>query len=285
MKPEVSPIIPVDQVVISFAGHEFLVVRFSDGRVAVVLRHLCEALDIDRWSQTRRIQSHPVLSKSLLLAQIETPGGPQVVNVLVTWAMPLWLGGFDLTRLSEEKRELIMLLQTDAVDAFNSHFYKADIQARPQEQAKAHQSPPPLPPRDEPPPSVAEMRRALANRIEQEDQRGETRLTRVEQELEGQQAEGRAAQAENQRRLLWVEKEIEALWAVLLVNPDAPPGALSPDHERTMHLFLRACHIISGQPIADLEYELAALMGVADVTQIPEAAWDRLLGWFAERLY
>jgi hypothetical protein len=114
VQPEMTPIIAVDQVVIHFAGHDFLVVRLPDGRIAVVLRHLCEALELDRWSQIKRIQSQSALAKHLLLVRIKTPGGSQVVNALVTSVLSLWLGGFRLGRLSKEKRALIELLQSDA---------------------------------------------------------------------------------------------------------------------------------------------------------------------------
>jgi hypothetical protein len=40
---------------------------------------------------------------------------------------------------------------------------------------------------------------------------------------------------------------------------------------------------MTGQPIADLEQELAALLGVAGVRHILEAAWDRLFAWFWQR--
>jgi hypothetical protein len=123
MEAQMTPIIPIKQVLISFAGHEFLAVQLPDGRIAVVLRHFCEALDLDLWGQLKRIQANPTLSKNLLLVRIKTPGGPQVVHALVVSALSLGLGGFRLGRHSEEKQALIKLLQTDAADAFNGHFY------------------------------------------------------------------------------------------------------------------------------------------------------------------
>src|SRR5690348_9575990 len=110
MEPQMTPIIPIMQVLISFAGHTFLAVQLPDGRIAVVFYHFCEALNVSRTSQLRRIQANPTLAKNFLLVRIQTPGGPQDVNVLVVSVLTLWLGGFDLTRLSEEKRRLIVLL-------------------------------------------------------------------------------------------------------------------------------------------------------------------------------
>src|SRR5262245_38912670 len=119
MEPQMTPIIPIAQVLISFAGHDFLAVKLPGGKIAVVFSHFCEVLTLDRWGQVKRIQANPTLAKNFLLVRIHTPGGPQDVNALVVSVLSLWLGGFDLARLSEEKRRLIILLQEYAEEAFS----------------------------------------------------------------------------------------------------------------------------------------------------------------------
>jgi hypothetical protein len=274
MQPEMSPLIPVDQAVIHFAGHDFLIVRFSDGRVAVVFSHLCEALDLDRWGQTKRIQASSTLSKNFLLVRIKTPGGPQVVNALVTSVLSLWLGGFRMGRLSEEKRALIRLLQTDAADAFNSHFYTVDTQARQQQQAEApshvQQS---VPQQIATPLSVPEMVRALADRIEQDE------LKKARQH-----AEDVAKQAEMQHQLQLQQGEIAVLWSVLLSRASAGEGALSADHHQTLELLMDQDHRVTGQPLAAIRRELLKMVGAAGLDHLQETDWKQIVAWFRQRM-
>ncbi len=171
-----TPVIPIAQVLISFAGHDFLAVKVPGGKIAVVFNHFCEALDLDRWGQVKRIQANPMLAKNFLSVRIQTPGGPQDVNALVVSVLSLWLGGFDLTRLSEEKRELIIALMEDAEEAFSRPFVVTPIE--PPQQPKA--SPPPLPAQDQASLSVYDMHRALISRMEQEDQQLKMRLISLE---------------------------------------------------------------------------------------------------------
>jgi hypothetical protein len=179
----------------------------------------------------------------------------------------LWLAGFQVNRLSEEKRALILTLQRDAVDTFNSYFPKrgSATEARPQQQAQAPQPPPPLSRPEQTPTSLPEMLRAMADRVEQ-DQREDT-----------------ARHNETERRVRVLEEEREAIWATITSYAPVTPNALTTDHQRTLDLLLRDHHLISGQPIAVLEEQLAALLGVEGVDHIPEAAWDRLFAWFWQR--
>ncbi len=197
MEPQMTPIIPIAQVLIFFAGHNFWAVQLSDGRIAVVFRHFCEALDLDRWSQTRRIQLHPVLARHLVLVRIQTPGGPQDVNALVVSALSLWLGGFDLTRLSEEKRELIIALMEDAEEAFSRPFVVTPLESSQQPKVP----PSPMPAQDEMSMSAYDLFRAAITRIEQEHLQREARLVqRIEQGQ--QQLEARIDSMEQENQML-----------------------------------------------------------------------------------
>jgi hypothetical protein len=284
MQPEMTPISVIDQAVIRFAGHDFLVVRVPDGRVAVVLSHLCEALDLDRRAQTRRIQSHTALAKHLLLVRIKTPGGPQVVNALVTSALALWLGGFRLGRHSEEKQALIRLLQTDAADAFTSQFYQVDTQA----QAKVSQSPQPsLPTPDMSSMSVFDMLRAIAGQIV-------TVTDRMEQEQREMAAWRSSMNRQHDQEVAWMadarhqmqlqREEMDVLWSVILGSASAVEGPLSADHQQTLQLLLHREQQVTGQPRAALERELLKAAGVAELRHLQETDWKQIVAWFRQRL-
>ena len=48
--------IPVEQDTIPFYGHDLVAVRLDDGRIAAVLRWLCEGLHLDPLGQLQRIE-------------------------------------------------------------------------------------------------------------------------------------------------------------------------------------------------------------------------------------
>src|SRR5690348_7811053 len=107
MEPEMTALISLEQAIIPLAGHTFLVAKLPDRRIAAIFSHFCEALNLDRWGQVKRILAHRILAKNFLLVRIETAGGPQEAWAIVAWAIPLWLSGVQTTRLAEEKRPLI----------------------------------------------------------------------------------------------------------------------------------------------------------------------------------
>ncbi len=303
MDTKEAPIIPVKQALIPLAGYQFLVVRLPSGDIAIVLNYLCRAIGIDRWGQVQRIQEHPLLAEYLVTVQIKTAKGERIVNALIVWALSGWLSGFQLTRLSEDQRRVIIALQREAFNTFVRPFFSPETDEQLNQPKQAPQSPPPLPPQGEPPQSVAEMRRALASRIEQEDQRQEARLTTVEQgqqelerrqqELEGrqrqldhQQAQDVAVLAEIRHQLQVQREELEALRAAVIAGASAPaPEALlSAEHHQTLRLLLVLWQRATGQPIAEAEREVVAAAGAMELRLIREAAWGKILAWFWRRL-
>jgi hypothetical protein len=280
MNPQMTPILPLEQATFSFAGYEFLIVRLPNGSVAVIFRHLCEALDLDRRSQTRRIQANSVLAKHLVLVRIETPGGPQVVNALMVSVLSLWLGGFRLGRLSEEKQALIKLLQTDAADAFNSHFYKAASQPAPPKPGPATPSLPPPPASQTPLPSLPEMFQALGTHVGQEIQRLEAQLA----SLGRQHQTDVAFLAEAHHHMQLQDERIEVLWSVLLGSAAASEDALSADQQHTLELLLHYHQRATGQPRAVTEREVLKLVGAAELRNLEQRDWKPILTWFRQRL-
>ena len=112
-------------------GDEVIAVRAADGNVYVSLRQICESLEIDRKSQTRRIQNHKVLEQGYKGGVIMTPpspdgrgGGKQTVGLLRVDLIPLWLTGINTTKVKEELREKLELMQSNAArilwEAFQS---------------------------------------------------------------------------------------------------------------------------------------------------------------------
>src|SRR5260370_38994429 len=95
MLNEEQDLLPVEQQTLTFYGKPLVVVRLPSGQPGVVLRFLCENLQIDTAAQTQRIRRTEAISEDLLFAQVETDGGFQRMAVLVFPAVPFWLAGME----------------------------------------------------------------------------------------------------------------------------------------------------------------------------------------------
>jgi hypothetical protein len=106
-------LVPLQQVIIFIAGLKLIAVLLPDGQAGLLLAPLCTGLDLQTSDQTHRLRAHPVLSAALMLVQVETPGGPQIGNVLLSWGIPLWLGGIRLGGRPPAYRRRVQLLQRE----------------------------------------------------------------------------------------------------------------------------------------------------------------------------
>ncbi len=120
--------IPVEQVIVRFYDRDILAVRLPDGRIAAVLSTLCDALQLNRPGQLQRIRNDDLLTDQLVLAQVQTAGGPQPMDVLTAWAIPTWLTGIKLSRVAPEKRPAIQIFKREAADVLYRHFSQRQAQ-------------------------------------------------------------------------------------------------------------------------------------------------------------
>jgi hypothetical protein len=117
MLNEEQDLLQVEQQTLTFYGKPIVVVRLPDGQPGVVLRFLCENLQIDTAAQTQRIRRTEAITEDLVFAQVETEGGSQRMAVLILHAVPFWLAGIDPKRVREEMRPEILRYQREVVDA------------------------------------------------------------------------------------------------------------------------------------------------------------------------
>jgi hypothetical protein len=115
-------LIPLEQAEIPFYDRTIVAVRLPDGRIAAVLSVLCEVIGLAPAPQGRRIRADEVLADQLLLAQVQTDGGPQAMDVLTAWAIPAWLQGIKLGKVAPEKRAAILAFKREAADTLYRHF-------------------------------------------------------------------------------------------------------------------------------------------------------------------
>ncbi len=73
----VGTLVPIEQDTVPFYGHDLIAVRLPDGRIAAVLRWLCEGLNLGVQSQMRHIQGRTALAEGLVSVRVDTAGGLQ----------------------------------------------------------------------------------------------------------------------------------------------------------------------------------------------------------------
>ncbi|MFL5804992.1 MAG: phage antirepressor N-terminal domain-containing protein [Roseiflexaceae bacterium] len=113
---------PLPQRIVPFYSDELVAVQQPDGTIFVLFSRLCENLGLSRWTQSRRVQNHAVLSTGLVTLPVETPGGPQEVQCLRLDLLPLWLAGVPARKAGEEIKEKLILYQTEAAQVLWREF-------------------------------------------------------------------------------------------------------------------------------------------------------------------
>ncbi|NJO83462.1 MAG: hypothetical protein HC828_12020 [Blastochloris sp.] len=113
---------PLPQRIVPFYSDELIAVQRSDGVIFVLFTRLCDNLKLPRWTQSRRVQNHAVLSAGLVTLTIETPGGPQEAQCLRIDLLPLWLAGVSARKADAAVKEKLILYQTEAAQVFWREF-------------------------------------------------------------------------------------------------------------------------------------------------------------------
>ncbi len=301
-----QPLVVVEQALIPFHDSEILAVRLSSGLIAAVLASLCGMLAIATNAQARRIRRDEALSEHLLQVIIETPGGPQLVDVLTAWAIPTWLTGLNLNMLAPEKRPMILALKREAADVLYRHFFKIDADE------KAAPSPNPS---AEAPRSQRKMAHKAFERLRQAAdtlQQAGNALQQAGEAVHGaadalQGAAGALQEATDELDELYMvaQEEKEAMGdhiVALEVKQKAleehkagsaaqarkqPPPQdgpiLTAEHRNQVYALARHLRDLTGEPISSMFAELAEMFGVADMSDIPDAGWEEVADWFWER--
>ena len=127
----VTTLVPIEQDTVPFYGHDLVAVRLPDGRIAAVLRWLCDGLGVNVQSQMRHIRGRAVLAEGLVSVRIDTEGGPQTLPALTLNVLPGWLFSVDERRVKEEARADVVLFQRECAKVLADHFIRKHPPALP----------------------------------------------------------------------------------------------------------------------------------------------------------
>ena len=108
---DTQALIPLEQETILFHKKPIVVVRLPDGRSGVVLRWVCENLNLLTRGQIARIRRTEAISDDLVYVQVKTDGGPQIMATLVLHAVPYWLATIDTRRMDKDNPQRLEILQ------------------------------------------------------------------------------------------------------------------------------------------------------------------------------
>src|SRR5437588_953236 len=84
---------PAEQDTIAFHGEQIVAVRLADGRICVVLRWICESLNLQPGGQVRRIQRTATTAKELVRVRVQTGGGRQTMPAITLRGFSPWILG------------------------------------------------------------------------------------------------------------------------------------------------------------------------------------------------
>jgi hypothetical protein len=126
---------PVEQEVVPFHEHEIIAVRLADGRICVVLRWVCETLQLDSQGQVRRIERTASTARELVRVRVQPRvagskgGGVQTMPALTLRGFSPWILGINPDEVKSDDpteeariRELIVAYQEEAKDVLYLHF-------------------------------------------------------------------------------------------------------------------------------------------------------------------
>src|SRR5260370_40634927 len=115
---------PVEQETILFHGEEIVAVKLADGRIAVVIRWICNSLKLDPQGQVQRIQRTAATARELVRVRVQTKGGRQTMPAIALRGFSPWVLGInpndvkgDDQQETERIRALIIAYQEEAKDA------------------------------------------------------------------------------------------------------------------------------------------------------------------------
>lgn len=253
-------LIPIEQQTLIFYGKPIIVVRLPDGRPAVVIRFLCENLQIDTAAQVARIRRTEVMAEDLAFARVETEGGPQRMAVLVLHSVPMWLATIDPKRVEPELRPEIVRYRREVYDVLYAWAQTPrQVIAAPKAVVTAEPMTKPVQPEQDAP--LAEWRDYYLRMA-----------AVIEWQMEVEAWRGS------------VESRLEGLEAMTGLIPEIlerlGPQTLAPEHQNLVKYYVQQLSRATGKHPGTIYSSLYTAFNVPRYQDIAESEWDKVEHWF-----
>jgi hypothetical protein len=254
-------LIPAEQDTITFHGKSLIVVRLPDGRNGVVVRWLCENLNLSSPGQIERIKRTEAIAADLVYVRIETTSAVQNMATLVLHAVPYWLATIDTRRMDKDdpRRAEILAYQREAVDALYAWASAPRKIAAPADLVPAE-------------PISQPARPAPDASIEEWIFYHQQMLTVLEWQRDIESWRGS------------VESRLEGLEAITGLIPEIlerlGPETLTIEHQRSVQGLVKRLHDATSKPFGTIYDDLKTAFDVPRYQEIRENEWDKVLHWF-----
>ena len=254
-----GPLYPTEQQTIVFYDKPIIVVRLSDERPGVVLRFLCENLQIDTAGHVQRIRRTEAIANDLIPVRVESDGGPQIMQVLVLRAVPFWLAGIDPKRVREEIRPDIIRYQREVVDVLYAWAQTQHTLPKPADIVPAEPIAQPVRPSQDAP--LADWREYYL------------RMAAItEWQMDVDQWRGS------------VESRLEGVEAMTGLIPEIlerlGPQTLTSAHQKQVQALVHQLSQLTKKHTATIYDDLKTAFSVAKYSDIPEEQWAHVDRWF-----
>jgi hypothetical protein len=280
---------PVEQESIVFHGQTIIAVRLADGRIAVVLRWICESLNLQPGGQVRRIERTTATASELVRVKVQTKGGRQTMPAITLRGFSPWVLGMnpnevksDNPEQDERIRALVVAYQEEAKDVLYEHFMNRQRPAAALPEARttvviaerATQREPARPQEPEPAASDEELTTYYENLAlwalwkshhHAQQWRGELEEWRgtIEARLDGEKA-----------MLDLIPEIIERLG----------PETISVEQQRQVQAYTRQLHEASGKPYGTIYDELKTAFDRPRYQELRVAEWPQVVNWFKAQI-
>jgi hypothetical protein len=286
-------IVPIKQETILFYGKPLIGVILPDERPGVVLRSLCENLQLDRAGQIRRIRRTEAIADDLVSnVRIEYQDGPaQHAHVLVLHAVAYWLATVDVSRVREAARPDILHYQKKAVDAL--YTWAQSWRALPAPTSEAQVM---LPTQE-------------ASR-EKQVRESDNFFIPAQMQEPGPEATHAQLATYHEHMALWhrwqadhhaqqwrseveewrgsVESQLEGNREMLQLIPEVlerlGPQTVNTEHQTNIRGMVKRLEELSGTPYQTIYWELAQAFQAPRYTEILESQYDAVCQWFQRRI-
>lgn len=260
---EKKDLVAIEQKQVTFYDDELIAIRADDGHIYVSVRHLCDALGVDRRGQVRRIQRHKVLNKAYQGGDIMSPpsldgrgGGLQRAGLLRVDIVPLWLAGIETSRVKEEIRAKLERYQEEVAAVLWEAFQEGRLTADPDFDILLQQ--------DTAAVQAYQMLQAMA------------KLARQQILLE-------ARQASQQAQLIAHEQRLESIEATL----GDPGRTITPDQASQISQAVKAIALVLSKRSGSNQYgsvygELYRKFGITSYKLLPSPQFAAAMTWLTE---
>jgi P22_AR N-terminal domain len=281
---------PVEQESIAFHGDNIVAVRLADGRIAVVLRWICESLKLRPNGQVNRIKRTAAIANELIRVKVQTRGGRQEMPAVTLRGFPTWVLGINPNEVKEDPehpeeaghiRQMIIAYQVEAVDVLYTHFaQKAQRPVALTELAEGRAviigertitEFEPAKPQEL---ASNAMEEELITYYEKLAVWAHWKASQYAQQWRGKVNEWRGA----------IEARLESREAMTDLIPEIlerlGPETLSPGHHRQVQVLAKQLHQATGKPYPTIYDDLKTAFEKPRIEDLLEDDWSQIEHWF-----